>query len=125
MNQVVHQFDKDPLTEGSQLGNILARLSWRPRLFGIIFAFSLIPVAFAFLVWPSHYQTKGMVVVGNLDSFSSPQAAGTEKLGDPADLESQILIAKSSRMIRLALERPGVVAAIHEECRRGGFLSFS
>ena len=64
-----------------------------------------------------------MVVVGNLDSFGAPAAPGAEKLGDPADLESQILIANSSRMIRLALERPGVVAAILEECRRGGLRS--
>lgn len=119
MNQVVHHFDKDGVIEQSQLVTILARLSWRPRVFAIILAVSLAPVLLVFLVWPSHYETKGTVIVGNLDSFSSPQAAGTDKLGDPADLESQILIARSSRMIRLALERPGVVAAIQEECRRG------
>ena len=124
MNQVVHQFDQAPTAQEGHLKIIGARLWRRRRLFGIAFALLLGPVLLVFVLWPTHYQTTGMVIVGNLDPFGSAPAVGTEKLGDPADLESQILIAKSPRMIRLALERPGVAAAIQEECQRGGLLSF-
>ncbi|MGB9164784.1 MAG: hypothetical protein WCC41_10080 [Rhodomicrobium sp.] len=124
MNQIVHQFDQDPAAQEGHLRIIGARLWRRRRLFGLIFALFLVPALAAFLIWPAQYQTTGMVIVGNLDPFSSASAAGTDKLGDPADLESQILIAKSPRMMRLALERPGVAAAIQEECQRGGLLSY-
>jgi polysaccharide biosynthesis transport protein len=124
MNQIVHQFDQDPAAQVGHLRIIGARLWRRRMLFGLIFALFLVPALAAFLIWPAQYQTTGMVIVGNLDPFSSASAAGTDKLGDPADLESQILIAKSPRMMRLALERPGVAAAIQEECQRGGLLSY-
>ena len=124
MNQIVHQFDQEPAAQEGHLRIIGARLWRRRRLFGLIFALFLVPALAAFLIWPAQYQTTGMVIVGNLDPFSSASAAGTDKLGDPADLESQILIAKSPRMMRLALERPGVAAAIQEECQRGGLLSY-
>jgi uncharacterized protein involved in exopolysaccharide biosynthesis len=124
MNQIVHQFDQDPAAQEGHLRIIGARLWRRRRLFGLIFALFLVPALAAFLIWPAQYQTTGMVIVGNLDPFNSASAAGTDKLGDPADLESQILIAKSPRMMRLALERPGVAAAIQEECQRGGLLSY-
>jgi uncharacterized protein involved in exopolysaccharide biosynthesis len=123
MNQLVHQFDKTPGTEEGHLKIIGARLWHSRRLFGIVFVLLLIPALLVFLLWPTQYQTTGMVIVGNLDPFGSAPAVGTDKLGDPADLESQILIAKSPRMIRLALERPGVAATIQEECQRRGLLS--
>ena len=124
MNQVINQFDDELATHEGPL-KIIASKPWsRSRLFGLIFMLSLIPVLGVCLIWPVQYQTTGMVIVGNLDPFRSAPAVSTEKLGDPADLESQILIAKSPRMIRLALERPGVATAIQEECKRGDLLSF-
>jgi uncharacterized protein involved in exopolysaccharide biosynthesis len=124
MNQVLHQFNKESATQDGHLKMIMAKLWRRRRMFSVIFTFALLPALAAFLLWPAHYQTTGMVIVGNLDSSSSVAAAGSEKLGDPADLESQLLIARSPRMIRLALERPGVAAAVQEECQRRGLLSF-
>jgi uncharacterized protein involved in exopolysaccharide biosynthesis len=124
MNQIVHQFEQEPAAQEGHLRIIGARLWRRRRLFGLIFTLFLVPALAAFLIWPAQYQTTGMVIVGNLDPFSGAPAAGTDKLGDPADLESQILIARSPRMMRLALERPGVAGAIQEECQRGGLLSF-
>ncbi len=43
-------------------------------------------------------------------------AAWVQKLGDPADLESQLLVIRSPRIVRLALAQPGVAAAAQEEC---------
>jgi len=95
MNQIVHQFDQEPAAQEGHLRLIGARLWRRRRLFGLIFTLFLVLALAAFLIWPAQYQTTGMVIVGNLDPFNSASAAGNDKLGDPADLESQILIAKS------------------------------
>jgi uncharacterized protein involved in exopolysaccharide biosynthesis len=123
MNQVLHQFDNESAAQDSHLKLIGAKLWRRRRIFGVIFMFALFPAFAAFVLWPARYQTAGMVIVGNLDASSNVVAAGSEKLGDPADLESQLLIARSPRMIRLALERPGVAEAIQEECQGRGLLS--
>lgn len=99
--------------------NPLARI-WRRRstfwkLFGLIFAAS---VAIAFL-WPARYYADGTVVVGEQEpSSSSASPAWVQKLGDPADLETQLLIVRSRRMLRLALARPGVLEAVQRECQK-------
>jgi Mrp family chromosome partitioning ATPase len=99
--------------------NPLARI-WRRRstfwkLFGLIFAAS---VAVAFL-WPARYYADGTIVVGEQEpSSSSASPAWVQKLGDPADLETQLLIVRSRRMLRLALARPGVLEAVQRECQK-------
>ena len=42
--------------------------------------------------------------------------AWIQKLGDPADLESQILVIRSPRLMRLAAES-GLAEAVMAECR--------
>ena len=70
------------------------------------------------LLWPPVYLATGTVIIGNQEpTNSSASAAWIEKLGDPADLQSQLLILQSWRMLRIALARPGVGEAILEECR--------
>ena len=70
------------------------------------------------LFWPPIYYASGAVVIGNQEPASgNTPAAWIEKLGDPADLESQLLIVLSRRMLRLALTRPGVIEAVLEECK--------
>ena len=73
----------------------------------------------AILLWPSSFYASGTVIISNLEPADSSLSAAVQKLGDPADLASQLLVAQSPRMIRLALERPGVFQAITEECNYG------
>jgi uncharacterized protein involved in exopolysaccharide biosynthesis len=122
MDQVLHQLEKEE--QSNDLRGMLARL-WRyRRLFTLLFTLVMIPILFVILLRPSFYQTSGAVIVGNLDPFYSTQSAVADKLGDPADLESQMLIAKSPRMLRLALEQPGVIEAVQDECQRSSPWSF-
>jgi capsular exopolysaccharide synthesis family protein len=64
------------------------------------------------------YYASGTVLIGSLGPADSSLTAWIQKLGDPADLESQLLIAKSTRMLRLVLERAGVADAVREECHK-------
>jgi uncharacterized protein involved in exopolysaccharide biosynthesis len=105
--------------EAEALIKLLRRL-WRRRgWFTIVFVAVMLPFSAAIEIWPSSFYASGSVIIGNLEPADSSLAAAIEKLGDPADLASQLLIAKSPRMIRLALERPGVFQAITEECNYG------
>ena len=104
-------------TAGDSLIKRLGR--WRGH-FVVGFA---IPVAIALavlLVVRPTYIATGSVMIGEQEpSSSSASPAWIQKLGDPADMESQLLILRSSRMLRLVLNRPGVTDAVKQECRFG------
>jgi uncharacterized protein involved in exopolysaccharide biosynthesis len=101
------------------MSGLFRRLWCRRRLFIIIFTTMMFPLFFVIALWPSSFYASGTVIIGNLEPTDASLAAAIQKLGDPADLASQLLIAKSPRMIRLALERPGVHEAVTEECNHG------
>lgn len=98
--------------------DVVAQIWRRRRLFGLVFLLSLLPVLAVAFFWPPVYYASGNVEIGNQEpTSSSASAAWIEKLGDPADLESQLLIILSRRMVRLALARPGIFEAVEQECR--------
>jgi len=105
--------------ENEDVSKLFGRLWRRRRWFGMFFAAIMLPLFAVIALWPSSFYARGTVIIGNLEPADSSLAAAIQKLGDPADLASQLLIAKSPRMIRLALERPGVFQAITEECNYG------
>ncbi|MGT2479790.1 lipopolysaccharide biosynthesis protein, partial [Methylobacterium oryzae CBMB20] len=47
---------------------------------------------------------------------ATPRWPGSSKIGDPADIESQILVIRSPRLLRLAID-DSLVAAVLAECR--------
>lgn len=105
-----------PGARAINIGGLPTQLWRRRRLFGLIFALAILPIVAVVLLWPRSYTASGAVIIGNLEPSSSSPAAWIEKLGDPADLESQLIIVKSPRMLRLALARPGIYDAVQEEC---------
>lgn len=85
-------------------------------LAGVFFGV-LIVTAVALVVLPVRYLATGSVIVAEQEpSNSNASAAWAQKIGDPADVESQLLIARSPRVMRLALQAPGVTDAVLEEC---------
>jgi uncharacterized protein involved in exopolysaccharide biosynthesis len=54
--------------------------------------------------------------------MASPSPAWAQKIGDPADLESQLLVIRSPRLLRQVMNAPGVVPAVVEECEHGRLL---
>ena len=92
---------------------------WRNRsLFGAVFLGVMILTVIALVVLPVRYLATGSVIVAEQEpSNSNASAAWAQKIGDPADVESQLLIARSPRVMRLALQQPGVTEAAIEECQ--------
>ncbi|WP_441243067.1 GumC family protein [Tardiphaga sp. 768_D3_N2_1] len=92
---------------------------WRNRsLFGAVFLGVMILTVIALIVLPVRYLATGSVIVAEQEpSNSNASAAWAQKIGDPADVESQLLIARSPRVMRLALQQPGITEAAIEECQ--------
>lgn len=110
---------------GSSL-DMLARLWERRRVFGVVFAATICLAVAALLVLPVRYLATASVIVAEQElgaGHSSP--AWDQKIGDPADLESQLLVIRSPRLLRLVMNAPGVVDAVVRECSKGGLLGSS
>lgn len=96
----------------------LVAVFWRRRIrFASVAGIVAGLVLLLYLMIPTSYRAVGSIVVAEPDPGQrEPSVVWGQKLGDPADLESQILIVGSPRMIRLASGRPGVAAAVRGEC---------
>ncbi|KQT79648.1 lipopolysaccharide biosynthesis protein [Methylobacterium sp. Leaf465] len=91
---------------------------WRRRvLFATVFV-AVLGLAVAILLrTPAQYVATGSVIVAEPEpGASNASMAWIQKLGDPADLESQILVIRSPRLMRLAAES-GLAEAVMSECR--------
>ena len=98
--------------------SLLARV-WRNRtlaagVFGATFAVAVI----ALLVIPVRYLASGAIIIAEQEpNIANASAAWAQKIGDPADLESQLLVVRSPRILRLAMATPGALDAVLQECR--------
>lgn len=104
-------------TDTVQTENPLHKV-WRHRqIFGAVFCAVMIITVIALFVVPVRYSASGSVIVAEQEpSNANASAAWAAKIGDPADVESQLLIVKSPRIMRLALEAPGVRDAAIKDC---------
>jgi len=102
--------------------NDIAAQLWRRRRTGLgVFVAVLLPALAVILMLSPVYFATGSVIIGNQEP-GGPAAGFAEKLGDPADLESQILVINSRRMLRLAMTRPGAREAVLRDCQQKSFL---
>src|SRR5262249_30522160 len=106
------------LTAPAARASLLARV-WRNRTLaaavsGATFAMAVI----ALLGIPVRYvATRSIIPADKEPNIANPSAGGAKKIGDPADVESQLLMVRSARILRLAIETPDAVNAILKECR--------
>src|SRR5579883_869956 len=94
---------------------------WRnKRVFLAVFLATIAAAVAALIVLPVRYVATASVIVAEPEpGVSSTSPAWAQKIGDPADLESQLLVIRSPRLLRQVMNTPGVVPAVVEECRRG------
>ena len=95
---------------------------WRHRLlFAGVFCGVMVLTAVALVVLPVRYLASASVIVAEQEPVNSnASAVWAQKIGDPADLESQLLVLRSPRVTRLAMAVPGVLDAATEECHARG-----
>ena len=103
--------------------DVVQRIWVRRRTFlgvlGTVLGLSVI----ALIVLPVRYLATGSVIVAEQEfGNTNASAAYVQKVGDPADLESQLLVIRSPRVMRLAMAVPRVLDAATQECNsiRGG-----
>lgn len=109
------------MSTGDKIGqqDLLQRLWLRRRLFAAVFLGTLGLAILALIVLPVRYLATGSVIVAEQEfGNNNASAVWAQKIGDPADLESQLLVIRSPRVMRLAMTLPGVVDATTSECRQ-------
>jgi uncharacterized protein involved in exopolysaccharide biosynthesis len=94
---------------------------WRhKRLFAAVLSGTIGIAIVALLVLPVRYLATASVIVAEQEpGVANMSAAWAQKIGDPADLESQLLVIRSARLMRLVMNTPGVLPAVMQECERG------
>jgi Mrp family chromosome partitioning ATPase len=99
---------------------------WRQRyLFALVFVICMVPVLVVVVAGPRTFYSAGLLIIGEQEPVSNITAsAWIEKLGDPADLESQLTILRSPRMLRLSLSNLGTTELLQEDCRSAARLRF-
>jgi uncharacterized protein involved in exopolysaccharide biosynthesis/Mrp family chromosome partitioning ATPase len=100
---------------------------WRHRrVFAGVFLGTISIAILALLVLPVRYLATASVIVAEQEpGVVNMSPAWAQKIGDPADLESQLLVIRSPRLMRLVMNAPGVLDAVVQECERGRFLGSS
>ncbi len=91
---------------------------WRRRtLFFTVFATIVAATLLALIILPKRYVATGSVIVAEQEPVGDHMPdTWAMKLGDPADLESQLLLVRSSRVLRLVMASPGAAEAARTEC---------
>ncbi|MGT2487340.1 GumC family protein [Methylobacterium oryzae CBMB20] len=102
---------------GGPLAAALSRIWHRRYLFATVFAAILGLAVTALLMIQPQYVASGSVIVAEAEpGANNASMAWIQKIGDPADIESQILVIRSPRLLRLAID-DSLVAAVLAECR--------
>jgi len=104
-----------PAAEGTGL---LARLGRRKSWCLLGFGLTAAVVAVAFTAMPRTYRASASLLVASNEAVlrSGTASAEAQRLGDPADIESQMLILRSARLGRFILQDPKVEAALVADC---------
>jgi uncharacterized protein involved in exopolysaccharide biosynthesis len=101
----------------------LNRLWRQRRAFSLAFMVTIGAAVLALIVIPVRYLATASVIVAEQEpGMASPSPAWAQKIGDPADLESQLLVIRSPRLLRQVMNAPGIVPAVVEECEHGRLL---
>ncbi|WP_024510553.1 exopolysaccharide transport family protein [Bradyrhizobium sp. ARR65] len=99
------------------------RLWRRRRVFSAVFLATIGAAILALVVLPVRYLATASVIVAEQEpGVRNSSPAWAQKIGDPADLESQLLVIRSPRLLRQVMNAPGVVPAVVEECEYGSLL---
>jgi len=104
-----------PVSEGTGLlSRLLRRKAWCLLGFGLTAAV----VGVAFTALPRTYRASASLLFASNEAVlrNGTASAEAQRLGDPADIESQMLILRSPRLARIILKDPAVEGALVADC---------
>jgi capsular exopolysaccharide synthesis family protein len=98
---------------------VLARLARRKIWFLLGFSFTAATVAAVFTALPRTYRASAAVMVASNQAvmLTGTSSADAQRMGDPADIESQMLMLRSPRLARVILDDPEVMSALVADCK--------
>ena len=107
---------------------LLARLVRRKGLFLLGFSLTAACIGVTFTALPRSYRASASLMVATNEAVlqSGNSSAEAQRLGDPADIESQMLMLRSPRLARMILDDPKLAAALVADCeaaREGTWLT--
>ena len=113
--QLTLDHDPSPAIEGA---GILGRLARRKTWCLLGFTLTAAVVGAVFSATPRTYRASAALMVASNEAVlrSGSSSAEAQRLGDPADIESQMLMLRSPRLARAILEDSKVVGALVEDC---------
>lgn len=112
------RIERAELTGPSRRTGLLVKVWRRRALFALVFGIVVSITLAALVILPVRYLAFGSVIVAEQEpGIPNASAAWAQKIGDPADLESQLLVIRSPRVMRLAMDTPGAYDLVLKECR--------
>ncbi|MEW9613534.1 exopolysaccharide transport family protein [Shinella sp. S4-D37] len=101
------------------------RILVRHLMLFVVIVVAIVGLALAaYLFVPVRYVATGTVLVGDPEPGVAQSAVDAQKTGDPADMESQLIIAHSQVVLRRALLLPKAQKALQAECMAGDAAAF-
>ena len=99
--------------------SILARLGRRRGWFLLGFTVTACAIAGVFSALPPSYRASAALMVASNEAVirMGTSSADAQRLGDPADIESQMLMLRSPRLDRMILQDRAVQQALVEDCK--------
>jgi succinoglycan biosynthesis transport protein ExoP len=111
--------DQVSAKHSTEATGLLGRIWQNKAMFATVFFAIIGLTVVALIVLPVRYVATGSVIVAEPEPGNANESvAWAQKIGDPADLESQLLVIRSPRLLRLVMSTPGVQDLVSEECRR-------
>jgi succinoglycan biosynthesis transport protein ExoP len=97
---------------------LVARIRRRKGVFAGVFTAIIAFVALLYAILPTSYMAAGAVMVTAFpaDVEGGMSNAAEQKLGDPADMDTQIVVARSPRLLQAMLGNPAILRAVHDDC---------
>ena len=85
---------------------------------GLAFLVVFSAMVAAYVVLPARYVATASIIVAQQDhGLDGAKSLSADKVGDPADIESQLLLVRSTRVLRLVIEDSNVQEALARECQ--------
>ncbi len=104
---------------------IWSQLRRRKLVFAVAAATAAALVAGAYFLLPKYYMADAAVTVSPPQQLlGTAQSAELEKLGDEADLQTQLLVINSPRLLGEILTSPEIAGALRSECEAQQSLSW-
>ncbi len=110
------------------VASLPSRLARQKKWFIASFLLTITLVGAAFSSIQETYRASASLMVASSEAVlaTGGSSAEAQRLGDPADIESQMLMLRSPRLARVILDDPAVVAGLTADCeatRKGTWLT--